>query len=114
MYEVSLIQERPCTRCVKKGIGESCVEGVRKKAKYLLEGDERSESTYYTRSSLTISRSEFIATSRKVASQVSLDQHSKHPSPTIPFPIYPSPPAGPYDPNDPQPIFIRQSALPLT
>ena len=33
--------ERPCTRCVKKGIGEQCVEGVRKKAKYLLEGDER-------------------------------------------------------------------------
>lgn len=38
-----LTTERPCTRCVKKGIGEACVEGVRKKAKYLLEGDERGE-----------------------------------------------------------------------
>lgn len=33
--------KRPCTRCVKKGIGHECVEGVRKKAKYLLEGEER-------------------------------------------------------------------------
>ncbi|KAL1406276.1 Transcriptional regulator of nonfermentable carbon utilization [Vanrija albida] len=32
---------RPCTRCTKKGIGDQCVEGVRKKAKYLMEGDER-------------------------------------------------------------------------
>lgn len=36
--------ERPCTRCLKKGVGDACVEGVRKKAKYLLEGDERGES----------------------------------------------------------------------
>lgn len=35
--------ERPCTRCVKKGMSEQCVEGVRKKAKYLLEEDEKSE-----------------------------------------------------------------------
>lgn len=33
--------ERPCKRCVRKGIGQACVEGVRKKAKYLLEGEER-------------------------------------------------------------------------
>jgi hypothetical protein len=33
--------ERPCTRCVKKGIGQQCTEGVRKKAKYLLEEDEK-------------------------------------------------------------------------
>jgi len=26
---------------MKKGIGDQCVEGVRKKAKYLMEGDER-------------------------------------------------------------------------
>ncbi|KAK1921510.1 hypothetical protein DB88DRAFT_442679 [Papiliotrema laurentii] len=36
-------EQRPCTRCMKKGIGDQCVEGVRKKAKYLLEGDERGE-----------------------------------------------------------------------
>lgn len=42
-FGYSLTPERPCTRCVKKGIGEACVEGVRKKAKYLLEGDERGE-----------------------------------------------------------------------
>jgi hypothetical protein len=32
-------QERPCTRCEKKGIADQCVEGVRKKAKYLMEGE---------------------------------------------------------------------------
>ncbi|WVQ83385.1 hypothetical protein IAT38_005526 [Cryptococcus sp. DSM 104549] len=37
-------EQRPCTRCVKKGIPEQCVEGVRKKAKYLMEGDERTMS----------------------------------------------------------------------
>jgi hypothetical protein len=36
-----LMIERPCTRCVKKGIGQQCTEGVRKKAKYLLEEDEK-------------------------------------------------------------------------
>ncbi|WVN89496.1 uncharacterized protein L203_104721 [Cryptococcus depauperatus CBS 7841] len=34
-------EQRPCTRCVKKGMADKCVEGVRKKAKYLMEGDER-------------------------------------------------------------------------
>ncbi|WVW78558.1 hypothetical protein I302_100514 [Kwoniella bestiolae CBS 10118] len=34
-------EQRPCTRCVKKGMADQCVEGVRKKAKYLLEGEER-------------------------------------------------------------------------
>ncbi|ORY31039.1 hypothetical protein BCR39DRAFT_564755 [Naematelia encephala] len=38
-------EKRPCTRCAKKGIGDQCVEGVRKKAKYLLEGDERAGSS---------------------------------------------------------------------
>ncbi|KAL7419012.1 Transcriptional regulator of nonfermentable carbon utilization [Cryptotrichosporon argae] len=38
-------EQRPCTRCVKKGMGDQCVEGVRKKAKYLLEGDERVASS---------------------------------------------------------------------
>lgn len=41
-----LTPARPCTRCMKKGIGDQCVEGVRKKAKYLMEGDERSELTH--------------------------------------------------------------------
>lgn len=40
-----LMKERPCTRCEKKGIGDQCVEGVRKKAKYLLEEEERGEFT---------------------------------------------------------------------
>ena len=45
--ELQLIEctERPCTRCVKKGLGEQCIEGVRKKAKYLLEGEERGASS---------------------------------------------------------------------
>ncbi|WWD21442.1 hypothetical protein CI109_105927 [Kwoniella shandongensis] len=37
-------EQRPCTRCVKKGIADQCVEGVRKKAKYLMEGEERAAS----------------------------------------------------------------------
>ncbi|TDL25900.1 hypothetical protein BD410DRAFT_895375 [Rickenella mellea] len=31
---------RPCQRCVKRGIADKCTEGVRKKAKYLLEDEE--------------------------------------------------------------------------
>ncbi|KAJ7747312.1 hypothetical protein B0H16DRAFT_1555526 [Mycena metata] len=31
---------RPCQRCVKRGIGASCTEGHRKKAKYLLDEEE--------------------------------------------------------------------------
>jgi len=34
---------RPCARCVKKGLGASCTDGQRKKAKYLLEEDELQE-----------------------------------------------------------------------
>ncbi|KAJ2817394.1 Transcriptional regulator of nonfermentable carbon utilization, partial [Coemansia furcata] len=32
---------RPCARCVKKNIADTCVDGVRKKAKYLLEAEEQ-------------------------------------------------------------------------
>jgi len=31
---------RPCQRCVRKGLADQCVDGYRKKAKYLLEEDE--------------------------------------------------------------------------
>ncbi|KAJ2887745.1 Transcriptional regulator of nonfermentable carbon utilization [Coemansia asiatica] len=31
---------RPCARCLKRGIASTCVDGVRKKAKYLLGIDE--------------------------------------------------------------------------
>lgn len=31
---------RPCERCVKKGLANTCTDGARKKAKYLLEDDE--------------------------------------------------------------------------
>ncbi|KAF8608778.1 hypothetical protein BDV93DRAFT_583089 [Ceratobasidium sp. AG-I] len=31
---------RPCLRCVKRGIGDNCTEGHRKKAKYLLDEEE--------------------------------------------------------------------------
>ncbi|KAF8678464.1 Transcription activator of gluconeogenesis [Rhizoctonia solani] len=34
---------RPCMRCVKRGIGDNCTEGHRKKAKYLLDDDELEE-----------------------------------------------------------------------
>ncbi|MCO5598738.1 hypothetical protein L7F22_052836 [Adiantum nelumboides] len=31
---------RPCERCVKKGLADTCTDGARKKAKYLLDDDE--------------------------------------------------------------------------
>ncbi|CAO1623835.1 unnamed protein product [Sympodiomycopsis kandeliae] len=31
---------RPCARCIKKGIGDQCTDGKRKRAKYLLDEDE--------------------------------------------------------------------------
>lgn len=34
---------RPCTRCVKKGQASTCTDGVRKKAKYLLDDEELEE-----------------------------------------------------------------------
>ncbi|KZV79210.1 hypothetical protein EXIGLDRAFT_661304 [Exidia glandulosa HHB12029] len=34
---------RPCQRCLKRGMGDSCVEGIRKKAKYLLDEEELAE-----------------------------------------------------------------------
>uniref|UniRef100_V5EBR7 Transcription activator of gluconeogenesis ERT1 n=1 Tax=Kalmanozyma brasiliensis (strain GHG001) TaxID=1365824 RepID=V5EBR7_KALBG len=34
---------RPCIRCVKKGLADSCMDGHRKKAKYLLDDDELEE-----------------------------------------------------------------------
>lgn len=37
---LSLDLGRPCQRCIKKGISDSCTEGHRKKAKYLLDEDE--------------------------------------------------------------------------
>lgn len=36
---------RPCARCIKKGTGSTCVDGARKKAKYLLEAEELLESS---------------------------------------------------------------------
>ncbi|KIR26517.1 hypothetical protein I309_04677 [Cryptococcus deuterogattii LA55] len=44
-------EQRPCTRCVKKGMADKCVEGVRKKAKYLMEGDERLPSSMQSQAS---------------------------------------------------------------
>ncbi|KAJ2733937.1 Transcriptional regulator of nonfermentable carbon utilization [Coemansia sp. BCRC 34962] len=32
---------RPCARCIKKNIADTCVDGVRKKAKYLLDAEEQ-------------------------------------------------------------------------
>ncbi|KDN49251.1 hypothetical protein K437DRAFT_255383 [Tilletiaria anomala UBC 951] len=33
-------ESRPCQRCIKKGLADTCHDGTRKKAKYLLEDDE--------------------------------------------------------------------------
>lgn len=39
-YLLTQIAARPCERCVKKGLADSCTDGARKKAKYLLDDDE--------------------------------------------------------------------------
>lgn len=44
---------RPCQRCIKRGMAGSCVEGHRKKAKYLLDDDELGPSPSLTHSSLS-------------------------------------------------------------
>lgn len=36
----TLTLARPCQRCIRKGLGDQCVDGYRKKAKYLLEEDD--------------------------------------------------------------------------
>ncbi|KAF8305493.1 hypothetical protein DL93DRAFT_2066262, partial [Clavulina sp. PMI_390] len=36
---------RPCQRCIKRGMAESCVEGHRKKAKYLLDEEELADGS---------------------------------------------------------------------
>ncbi|KAJ2725339.1 Transcriptional regulator of nonfermentable carbon utilization [Coemansia sp. Benny D115] len=35
---------RPCNRCVKRGIASSCVDGQRKKAKYLLDAEDQPDT----------------------------------------------------------------------
>ncbi|KAJ2392099.1 Transcriptional regulator of nonfermentable carbon utilization [Coemansia sp. RSA 2611] len=35
---------RPCARCVKRGLGDTCVDGARKKAKYLQDADPLANS----------------------------------------------------------------------
>ncbi|KAH8814748.1 transcription activator of gluconeogenesis ERT1, partial [Flagelloscypha sp. PMI_526] len=35
---------RPCARCIKRGLQDNCTDGIRKKAKYLLEDDELANS----------------------------------------------------------------------
>ncbi len=35
---------RPCQRCVKRGTADSCVDGQRKKAKYLMDEEEKGRS----------------------------------------------------------------------
>lgn len=37
---MTMITARPCHRCTKRGMADSCVEGHRKRAKYLLGDDE--------------------------------------------------------------------------
>ncbi|KAJ9109914.1 hypothetical protein QFC19_001894 [Naganishia cerealis] len=49
---------RPCQRCVKKGMGSECTEGLRKKAKYLMDDSEKSTLAGYSsnRRPVTIKR----------------------------------------------------------
>ncbi|KAJ7287834.1 transcription activator of gluconeogenesis ERT1 [Mycena rebaudengoi] len=68
---------RPCQRCVKRGIAADCIEGHRKKAKYLLDEEELEKLK---------SRSE----------KSSAPETSAEPSPAAP----PPPAEPPFDPSD--------------
>ncbi|WRT64838.1 uncharacterized protein IL334_001774 [Kwoniella shivajii] len=78
-------EQRPCTRCVKKGLADQCVEGVRKKAKYLLEGEERlasrtrqgSSSSPPPASNQQISEPPQIQSQFNILSNVSLPQQTQ-------------------------------------
>ncbi|KAF8550896.1 hypothetical protein OG21DRAFT_1513425 [Imleria badia] len=62
---------RPCQRCIKRGMASSCVEGHRKKAKYLLDDDELEQ----------------LRSSKSSAPEKSASDHSLPPIPTSePFP----------------------------
>ncbi|KAI0028605.1 hypothetical protein K488DRAFT_58171 [Vararia minispora EC-137] len=37
---------RPCQRCIKRGVGDQCVEGHRKRAKYLLDEEELASAVF--------------------------------------------------------------------
>lgn len=40
LFQAYLCAARPCQRCVKRSLQDSCTDGVRKKAKYLLDDEE--------------------------------------------------------------------------
>ncbi|KAJ1558168.1 Transcriptional regulator of nonfermentable carbon utilization, partial [Cladochytrium tenue] len=44
---------RPCSRCVKRGVADTCTDGIRKRAKYLLEDDLSQTSLQGTPETLT-------------------------------------------------------------
>jgi len=69
--------ERPCTRCVKKGIGQQCTEGVRKKAKYLLEEDEKCMSTTTTRADKVVALEPQATATASSSSTSLLAQHAR-------------------------------------
>ena len=37
---IAIYAARPCQRCIKRGMADNCIEGHRKKAKYLLDEEE--------------------------------------------------------------------------
>ncbi|KDQ57828.1 hypothetical protein JAAARDRAFT_35522 [Jaapia argillacea MUCL 33604] len=45
---------RPCQRCVRRGMANSCTEGIRKKAKYLLDDEELGKRTWPPQSVLPV------------------------------------------------------------
>ncbi|VDB89228.1 unnamed protein product [Peniophora sp. CBMAI 1063] len=80
---------RPCQRCVKRGVAEQCVEGHRKRAKYLLDEEEIEQLK------------------RKKSGDVAAS--AQHPQPT---PIAPAPPPPP--PAQLPPLLSSQPPPPIS
>ncbi|KAJ2199932.1 Transcriptional regulator of nonfermentable carbon utilization [Coemansia sp. RSA 521] len=41
-------ESRPCARCVKRGLGDTCMDGARKKAKYLIDAEPQPNGTSWS------------------------------------------------------------------
>ncbi|CAG7996455.1 unnamed protein product [Penicillium olsonii] len=123
--------ERPCQRCIKRGLQDACHDGVRKKAKYLhdapdgalmpaVSGNNNSNGNLYNstlRNNLPLSRngSSSVRSNQQHAHQHS-QQHSQQPTPTNNnFYPTPQPQPGPYnvyqDPPLSQSPFTTQSPV---
>ncbi|KAI0315956.1 hypothetical protein OF83DRAFT_1061189 [Amylostereum chailletii] len=116
---------RPCQRCTKRGVADQCVEGHRKRAKYLLDEEELGRSPFAPLTFPFLSPSPpppphtEVAKRQKKTDNNSVSSSSLPPPPTAVPPLqptcsplspptfpryadrYPTPTADPFSPSDP-------------